>query len=90
MRLQLTLSGSLPLYRNAYTPSYALADNHPDREVWLQSFWEEKDSIILMDTYETITLAQYRAYQEQGSPRAIPTMGVLTKKPNNMMNPHHC
>ena len=37
---------------------YALANNHPDREVWLQSFWEEKDGIISMDTYETIKLAQ--------------------------------
>ena len=44
---------------------YALATNHPDREVWLQSFWEVKDGIISMDTYETTTLAQYCAYREQ-------------------------
>jgi hypothetical protein len=66
----------------------ALAAKHPDREVWLQSFWEEKDGIISMDTYKTITLAQYRAYQEQGAPHAIPTMCILTIKPDEMMNPN--
>ncbi len=34
----------------------ALADKHPDRDIWMWSFWEEKDSIISMDTYDTITL----------------------------------
>jgi hypothetical protein len=41
-----------------------------------------------MDTYETITLAQYCAYWEQSAPCAIPTMCALTIKPNKMMNPY--
>jgi hypothetical protein len=66
----------------------ALADKHPDCDIWMRSFWEEKDSIISMDTYDTITLAQYRALREKGAPRAIPTLCVLTIKPDEMMNPH--
>ncbi len=46
----------------------ALADKHPDRDIWMRSFWEEKDSIISMDTYNTITLVQYRALRENGTP----------------------
>jgi hypothetical protein len=66
----------------------ALADKHPDYDIWMHRFWEEKDSIISMDTYNTITLMQYRALREKGTPRAIPTMCVLTIKPDKMMNPH--
>ncbi len=66
----------------------ALADKHPDHDIWMRSFWEEKDSIISMDTYNTITLAQYCALREKDTPRAIPTMCVLTIKPAEMMNPH--
>jgi hypothetical protein len=54
----------------------------------MHSFWEEKDSIISMDTYDTIILAQYCALREKGAPQAIPTMCVLTIKPDEMMNPH--
>jgi hypothetical protein len=35
---------------------YALDNKHPDRDVWLQSFQEEKDGLLSMDTYNTITL----------------------------------
>jgi hypothetical protein len=66
----------------------ALADKHPDRDIWMRSFWEEKDSIISMDTYHTITFAQYCALREKGAPQAIPTMCILTIKPDKMMNPH--
>jgi hypothetical protein len=66
----------------------ALADKHPDRNIWMCNFWEEKDSIISMDTYDTITLVQYRALCEKGTPRAIPTMCILTIEPDKMMNPH--
>ncbi len=67
---------------------YALDNKHPDSDVWLQSFWEEKDGLLSMDTYDTITLAQYRAYREKGAPRAIPTMCVMIIKPDEMRNPH--
>jgi hypothetical protein len=65
----------------------ALADKHPDHDIWMRCFWKEKDSIISMDTYDTITLAQYRALREKGAQRAILTMCVLTIKPA-MMNLH--
>ena len=38
----------------------ALADNNPNREVWLNSFYNEKDSIKIMGTYHKITLDKYR------------------------------
>jgi hypothetical protein len=41
-----------------------------------------------MDTYDKINLAQYRALREKGALRAIPTMCVLTIKPDEMLNPH--
>ena len=54
----------------------------------MYSFQEENDSIISMDTYDTITLAQYFAYHEKDASRAIPTLCILTIKPNEMMNLH--
>ena len=65
----------------------ALADDHPDREVWLQSFYEEKNSIESMNTYRKITLGEYRALREKGAPKAIPTMCVLTVKRDESMMP---
>ncbi len=41
-----------------------------------------------MYTYDKINLAQYRALWEKGAPWAIPTMCVLTIKPDEMLNPH--
>ena len=65
----------------------ALADTHPDREVWLQSYFEEKDSIEGLGTFQKLTLGQYRALREKGAPRAIPTMCVLTIKRDENMTP---
>ncbi len=67
----------------------ALADKHPDSDIWMRSFWEEKDSIISMDTYNTITPVQYRALCEKGAPRAIPTMCVLTLAGKSARNPQN-
>ena len=66
----------------------ALAPTHPDRETWLLSFHKEKDGIKSQDTYDVIDLAQYRVLRAQGAPRAIPTMCVLTIKPDKMLRPH--
>jgi hypothetical protein len=60
---------------------------HPDQDVWLASFGEEKDGIESLDTYIKITVAEYCALHKKGAPRAIPTMCVLTIKKNEMMNP---
>ncbi len=64
-----------------------LADCHPDREVWLQSYFEEKHGIESLGTYKKLSLAQYHALHEKGAPKAIPTMSVLTIKPDEMLNP---
>jgi hypothetical protein len=65
----------------------ALADSHPDREVWLQSYFEEKFSIESLGTYEKLSLAQYCAVHEKVAPKAISTMCVLTINPDEMLNP---
>jgi hypothetical protein len=41
-----------------------------------------------MDTYNKINLAQYKALWEKGALRMIPTMCVLTIKPDEMLSPH--
>jgi hypothetical protein len=66
----------------------ALAATHPDRDTWLLSFLEEKAGIESEDTYNKLTLAEYHALQENSAPWAIPTMRVLTIKPDKMMHPH--
>ena len=65
----------------------ALADTHPDRQVWLQSYYEEKNSIQSLGTYQKLSLAEYRALREKGAPRAIPSMCVLTIKKDESMLP---
>jgi hypothetical protein len=65
----------------------ALDTNHPDRDVWLESFQEEKNGIESLNTYDKISLAEYRAFFEKGAPRAIPTICVLTIKKDEIMNP---
>jgi hypothetical protein len=64
----------------------ALTSSHPDRDVWLQSYYEEKNRIESLGTFKRLTLGEYRALREKGAPRAIPTMCVLTiKKDENLM-----
>jgi len=54
-----------------------LHPSHPDREMWLASFREEKSGIDSQNTYVKISLAEYRALRKKGAPHAIPTMCVL-------------
>jgi hypothetical protein len=65
----------------------ALAESHPDSEVWLQSYFEEKRGIESLGRYKKLSLAKYRALHEKGATKAIPTMCVLTIKPDEMLNP---
>jgi hypothetical protein len=65
----------------------ALADSHPDWDVWLASFFEEKRGIQSLNTYKKITLGKYWALREKGAPRAIPTMCVLTIKKDEQLHP---
>ncbi len=66
----------------------ALAESHPDREVWLESYKEEIGGLQALNTYKKITLGEYRAYREKGAPHAIPTMCVLTIKRDENLLPH--
>jgi hypothetical protein len=43
----------------------ALADSHPDRDIWLASYWEENEGIQSLDTYQKITTGEYRALREK-------------------------
>jgi len=64
----------------------ALADSHPDREIWLESYQEEKHGIESLDTYRKISLGDYRTLHKKGAPKAIPTMCILTiKKDENLL-----
>jgi hypothetical protein len=64
----------------------ALADSHPDHEIWLQSYYEEKRGIESLRTFKNITLGEYRALCVKGAPKAIPTMCILTiKKDENLL-----
>jgi hypothetical protein len=72
-----------------YPPSLlqALATSHPDREVWLQSYYKEKNGIESLGTFERLTLGKYQALREKGAPKAIPTMCVLTIKKEEQLMP---
>jgi hypothetical protein len=82
------VSAALLLWECPRSLLSALAPTHPDHDIWLASFREEKDGIRSQNTYNVLTLDQYRAYRVKGAPRAIPTMCVLTIKPNKMLRPH--
>ncbi len=63
-----------------------LADSHPDREVWLQSYYEQKCGVKSLGTFRKISLGKYRTLREKGVPKAIPTMCILTiKKDENLL-----
>ncbi len=65
----------------------ALASTHLNREIWLQSYYEEKRGIEEMGTFRKITSGEYRALCEKGAPKAIPTMCVLTIKKDKLLMP---
>ena len=61
--------------------------SHPDCEVWLQSYYEEKNGIESLGTFKRLTLGEYQALREKGAPKAIPTMCVLTIKKDEQLVP---
>ena len=65
----------------------ALADSHPDREVWLESFLEEKHGIRDLDTFKKISLSKYQALREKCASHAIPTLCVFTIKKDKKLFP---
>jgi hypothetical protein len=65
----------------------ALATSHPDREVWLQSYYEEKNGIKSLGTFKRLTLGKYQALREKGAPKAILMMCILTIKKDEQLMP---
>jgi hypothetical protein len=65
----------------------ALALSHPNCEVWLQSYYEEKNGVVELGTFKRLTLGEYRALQEKGASKAIPTMCVLNIKKDEQLLP---
>jgi hypothetical protein len=65
----------------------ALATSHPNRDIWLQSYYKEKSGIESLDTFCRISLGEYGALHEKGAPKAIPTMCVLTIKKDKTLMP---
>jgi hypothetical protein len=64
----------------------AFGNSHPNHEVWLCSFFEEKRGTQSMNTYCKITLGKYCALCKKGAPKAIPMMCVLTVKCDENLN----
>ncbi len=61
--------------------------SHPDCEVWLQSYYKEKNSIESLGTFKCLTLGEYQALRKKGALKAIPTMCVLTLKKDKQLMP---
>ena len=59
----------------------ALHPSNPDRQVWLDSYREEKGGLKEHDTFERISKSQYLALKRRGLvPDALPSMCVLVIK----------
>ncbi len=67
----------------------ALTGSHPDREVWLQSYYAEKPGVENLGTFRKISLGKYCALREKGAPKAILTMCILTIKKDENLLPLH-
>ncbi len=81
---------ALNLYRDCPPTLFkALADLHPDQEVWLKSYQEERGGLQSLDTYHKITLGKYPTLYKKGAPQALPTMCILTIKRDENLLPQH-
>ena len=67
----------------------APAASHPNREVCLQSYYEEKGGNESLGTFKRLILGEYCALWEKGAPTAIPTMYVLAIKKDEQLLPLH-
>ena len=71
-------------HRISSCPSYLCKDldtSNPDRQVWMDSYKEEKQDLIDHEFYEKISKNQYLALKRAGKiPNAIPSMCVLVVK----------
>ena len=74
-----------------YPPSLlkVLHEDNADRAIWVASLKEKKDGLAAANTYEEISLQEYRRLRRlpQSVPKAIPSMCVLTIKRDKNTNP---
>ena len=67
----------------------AIHPSNPDRQVWLDSYNEEKDGLQELDVYEKISKKRYLELRRTGVlPKAIPSMCVLVVKSDRNGKPH--
>jgi hypothetical protein len=65
----------------------ALADTHPNREIWLESFFEEKLASRTLIHIRRLRWVNIKLSGKKGAPWAIPTMCVLTIKKDENLRP---
>ena len=67
----------------------ALHPSNPDRDIWLQSYTEEKGGLEMLNVYEKINKKTYLALKRSGRiGKALPSMCVLVIKPDKDGKPH--
>ena len=68
----------------------SLDGSNPDQYMWEASYNEEYNGLRGLDVFTEISTAQYHAYLKKHceSTRAIPTMNILTIKPDMIGNPN--
>jgi hypothetical protein len=67
----------------------ALHPSNPDRQVWLDSYDEEKGGLESLDVFERINKKTYLALKRSGQVgSALPSMYVLVVKPDKDGKPH--
>ena len=66
----------------------ALKDkSHPDYSTWLASYDEENQGLLSQFTYDVINEAEYQRLRDRYGIKAIPTMCILTVKPDSNGQP---
>ena len=67
----------------------ALHPSNPDRQVWLDSYNEEKGGLVEHDVFTKISKKHYLSLRRQNIiPKALPSMCVIVVKPDKNGNPH--
>ena len=65
----------------------SLTASHPDREVWLQSYYKEKNGIESLGTFKCLTLGEYQALHKKATPKAILTICILSIRKDEHLMP---
>ena len=65
----------------------AFCTDHPDAQIWHDSYAEEYNGLCEHDTFEIISENEYQAIRKDTGSVAIPSMGIFTIKPDAEGNP---